>query len=466
MNICFSSIFTITRLQYELGIELARRGHSIFWVTTDPKWTNWLVMRDVDANSILSLNQALNTQLSDDDMDKARALRRRVEECSRHTVIAAHLADRFLNNRRDAEYLERIDLILYQLDEFFRKNQIEVIFGELTNLNDQLTAMLTSYRTNLKYLSPQDMRVPNSRFIIEDSVNSGDLLGQGSLSLDDAKRVVSDFKAANSQPRYFALWNSRTLTTDRPIKSVLSRVSSVFSSQRGALTRHHFWERVKTNLLRAILGRYLCRLFRYDQLPRGTRYVYFPLHVQPESSIDVKGRFFDDQIKLIRDIRRSLASDLLLVVKDHPNFLGQKGWSFYRKIRKLPGVVLLHPHTKNGELIASSEIVFTVSGTAAYEAGLYGRQAIMFSKQFFSSLPSISVCTDMTRLKSQIDIALKKNPPTAAEIVKSLHTILEKSFLGIWADPEFDRQVMERANIINLADGLDSALQEAGERKC
>ena len=61
-----------------------------------------------------------------------------------------------------------------------------------------------------------------------------------------------------------------------------------------------------------------------------------------------------------------LPSDYVLVVKEHPAFLNNliRSSSFYKKINKLPNVMICPTHLKQTEMIEKSKLVLTVNGTA------------------------------------------------------------------------------------------------------
>ena len=56
------------------------------------------------------------------------------------------------------------------------------------------------------------------------------------------------------------------------------------------------------------------------------KFILFPLHVQPEQSIDVAGRPFTDQIAYIKQLAKILPIDIVLVVKEHTHALGSREW--------------------------------------------------------------------------------------------------------------------------------------------
>jgi hypothetical protein len=115
------------------------------------------------------------------------------------------------------------------------------------------------------------------------------------------------------------------------------------------------------------------------------------------------GSYFSDQINLIKIIARSLPCTHELYVKVHPTDVDGKSISFYNDIRKLPSVRLIHFSCDTKSLIPNADLIFTLTGTIALEAGLNALPVITFANNFFNQLPTVYACTEIKRLPSLIN---------------------------------------------------------------
>lgn len=118
------------------------------------------------------------------------------------------------------------------------------------------------------------------------------------------------------------------------------------------------------------------------KIQNNEKFVYFPLHMQPEHTTSVVTPFFTDQISLIRNIARSLPVNYFLYVKDHPSMGTMRYWrerKYYEKILDIPNVRLIHPEVNSLSLNKMSQIVFTINGSASTEAILLKKQVIVFA---------------------------------------------------------------------------------------
>ena len=82
-----------------------------------------------------------------------------------------------------------------------------------------------------------------------------------------------------------------------------------------------------------------------NELPLNEKFLFFPLHVQPERNVDIDAPFYANQIQVIANISKALPVDFKLYVKEHPQ-MNLRHWreiSDYKEIMELPNVKLIHP---------------------------------------------------------------------------------------------------------------------------
>ena len=116
----------------------------------------------------------------------------------------------------------------------------------------------------------------------------------------------------------------------------------------------------------------------------GEKYVYYPLHFEPEIALILYAPFYTNQLAIIRNLAQSLPYDTCLYVKDHVVGRGRRMLSFYKDIAGIPNVKLLNPELDSRELIKGSEGVVTVTGTVGMEAILLKKPVITFGDVFYN----------------------------------------------------------------------------------
>jgi hypothetical protein len=120
-------------------------------------------------------------------------------------------------------------------------------------------------------------------------------------------------------------------------------------------------------------------------------YLYVPLHVIPESSTTILSPYYINETFIIESLSKSVRADQYIVVKEHWSMIGYRPISYYNKIKKLPNVILINPATPllPWDYISNADLVVTISGSAAMEGALIGKNSLVFSDVIFGMLSSV-----------------------------------------------------------------------------
>ena len=114
---------------------------------------------------------------------------------------------------------------------------------------------------------------------------------------------------------------------------------------------------------------------------------FYPLHTEPELTINVYAKEFMNQIEVIRLIANSLPVGTRLLIKEHPATIGRRTMGYYRKLRQIPNTILLKSETPVFEIINRSLMVFTITGTTGLEGIYLKKPVIYFGHVPYSMLP-------------------------------------------------------------------------------
>ena len=160
-----------------------------------------------------------------------------------------------------------------------------------------------------------------------------------------------------------------------------------------------------------------------------SKFVYFPLHFQPERSTLIDAPFYTNQLEVILNVSKSLPVDYKLYVKEHPVQV-LNSWrplSFYKSILEMPNVELLHSSISNDEILKHCSLVIVITGTLGLEAAFHNKPSIVFSETIFSGLPSVHVLKSLTELPDAIRKSLNKKIDLL-DLTKYTNCILDNSF--------------------------------------
>jgi len=248
--------------------------------------------------------------------------------------------------------------------------------------------------------------------------------------------------------------------------------------------RHAYWhlrgyEAARNYYLRDILGMNWRRWSDYRRLSRlatttlkdleGQRFVFFPLHVEPEAALQVISPEHFYQLSAIAALSRDLPAGTKLAVKEHFAAIGRRPADFYDQIAEFKNVVLLDTWELGFDVVRQADAVATICGSAGFEGAIMGKPVVTFGRHnTYNFLPHVSVVADETNLKRHLRDALsaKHDGALAREFgVRFLGAVVAASFDMKQYDyielQDFDPQTVSDA-CDALARGLDISDPEMG----
>ena len=174
-----------------------------------------------------------------------------------------------------------------------------------------------------------------------------------------------------------------------------------------------------------------------------------------ERSLLLGAPYYVNQTEVIRNVAKSLPIDYKLYVKEHPgNVL--RSWRSkeeYEQIMEIPNVVLFHPDFSKEELYKKCTMVFSIAGTAGFEASCYGKPAITLVDVNYSILPSVKVLRNFDELPGLFNELsnLKVNPTHVDQFL----TLFENNISNFdWSD--FSKKMHDKFFAGSIQDAIIS----------
>lgn len=124
----------------------------------------------------------------------------------------------------------------------------------------------------------------------------------------------------------------------------------------------------------------------------GEKFIYFPLHYQPEATTLPMGGFYYDQLLIIKLISFYLPKELCLYVKPHPHRSWFSDERFYLEISKLPNVKLMSDKTNTYDLIDNCKATVAITGTVICESLVRNKPVLMFGYYMWQYAPGVYHC--------------------------------------------------------------------------
>lgn len=327
-----------------------------------------------------------------DTVDRCSALNQPVGDLKFHYNELLRFYKSFFEQRKDITHIFfpttphfPIDIVLYFVSKYFGLK----------------TIILNRVDFNNKFYFKSDWRIAHDfdhKFKYKKTlkIEYKDLLS-------DSKFITTAIEENNTSLRNFK--RRENILTKIIDHVFLVKNTLYYYRNKRLLSPFHFNKRVnvfKVYLL--VLKRYFLnkRLVTYYSrnmtIPNleEKKFIYFPLHFQPERSTDPEGIFFSNQLRAIELIANNLPQNYYLYVKEHPRQfdpihevdlrkLYSRSLKFYSEISNLQNTVLVNINIDSKILIKKSTIVATITGSSGWEAISINKPTIVFGKPWYSN---------------------------------------------------------------------------------
>lgn len=157
------------------------------------------------------------------------------------------------------------------------------------------------------------------------------------------------------------------------------------------------------------------------------KFVYFPLHLQPEMTTSALGGKFCDQILAIERLRQMLPDDYVIYVKENPKqSYYMRDVLFYERLRLLDNVYLVSRRVNTYDLIRKSLFVATITGTAGWEAISGGKCVLIFGLAWYRKMPGVFEYAHDFKLEDILSYRINHS-----DVENAYARLLSRSYKGV-----------------------------------
>ncbi|MGR2736825.1 hypothetical protein ACUY1T_00060 [Billgrantia sp. Q4P2] len=280
-----------------------------------------------------------------------------------------------------------------------------------------------------------------------------------------AQQYLEDYRCTPTLPEY-KIYNDKVRSKNKITKVLYGACrqttkSFVKDGVRGLLSEpvQRHWHATSLAWKRAFYKKDIFKNFA----PDNYRWVYFPLHVDPEASTMVLSPWHTNQVAVIEALAKSLPADAILVVKEHLPMLGVRPKGFYEIISKIPRVVLISPLQKGLWWVKKSSLTVVITGTAALEAIMLRKPALVIGDSPFLSIgDGIMHAPCLSQLHEKVDLALSMKPASDESIIRYLCAVKENSFDWkpsiMWGDYLKHTEAQQKEAVSQFSDHIERYL--------
>lgn len=327
--------------------------------------------------------------------------------------------------------------------EFFDRNEVEAIF--FSNVPHEGLDIILELEARRRGCP---MRICLQTIFADRFLAVSSLEEIGLLPAADAPERLEEARALVAQarrpPMYMKGWLGKALLKSRMrmllrhLLATLCKSNASFWLEAGRALSYERW----------FLGLPKRNGVELERL----KYIYFPLHLQPEMTTSALGGVFADQLLAIEALAARLPEGWKILVKENPKqTVHYRGPAFRARLESIKGVEMAGWGTASLELIRHCQIVATITGTAGWEAICVGKPAVVFGHAWFRNLAGCH------SFNPQIDLAaVAATKFEAIDLEKGLARFLSGCRTGVIDSPytvlvpAFDA----RENVLAVVDGV------------
>ena len=321
-------------------------------------------------------------------------------------LLSAFPADRFLgrfglSERRD---------ILGRMISFWRRlldeHQPRAVVNELVAIEISEVLLIEARARGIRYLAGMNCVVDDYFYWLPDPIS----LSGRHLSLpepDDraialAEAYVEELQAADYRPFYV-----KNLSGRWALKPLLAAIARYLEWQwRIRLAPGFRYEDYREEYGKRLAIAMRAPFHRYDRLEdirQSAEIIFYPLHQEPEATLNYMSEFYADQVATIENILRCLQPHQVLVVKEHPVDKGSLIRSKFMNLRRRSSALYFLPAEVHGrQVLARTSRVVTLTSTVGWEAVATGRIVYVLGQIFYDHFPGVRRIADFNELKAAL----------------------------------------------------------------
>lgn len=319
-------------------------------------------------------------------------------------------SDRFLNGRYDIEDRKKIlgkeiAFISNVLDEY----KPSLILNEFVTIEFMEVLFIEAKKRNIPYKTwmvfpgvHQDLWIsyPFNSLAPQEILNAAPL----PKHYEDARRFVDRIKNKNDKPFYIKVkwlpnWKNIIITFKNLLNSIFN---NYLKNLHGYFNYENYIDINKERLKASI-----CLLYnRYDSLKSLSadyEYIFYPLHMEPETAISYIGECYGNQLMLIDRISHCLGTNQKLIIKEHPQQRGVLLTKKYQALKKkYCNLIFIDAKISSYDIFKKMTCMVTLNGTAGFEALICGKPVILFGYAYYKDCKGVTFCESFWKLKEML----------------------------------------------------------------
>jgi capsule polysaccharide modification protein KpsS len=187
------------------------------------------------------------------------------------------------------------------------------------------------------------------------------------MAEEDAQKFIDD-KIQRKPVIFYETEHRRYVRTP-----LLKKFFTLIKEGNWNIIRAYFVSKWTIQVDRRVKDFYTRIVGTFHSFNKDARYFYYPFNVDAESELYIRNYEYIDQAGVIEKLSAHLPAGYKLYVKTHPGVEGHLSINAYRRLSRLPNVVVLHAKVNSFDVVKSSQGVIIVSSTVGVESYIMGK---------------------------------------------------------------------------------------------
>jgi hypothetical protein len=253
--------------------------------------------------------------------------------------------------------------------------------------------------------------------------------GMPAASRARAEAYLANFRRLKEKPAYFLQWAKPPAMDMKSIRELARLTYLYYVLERGNYILMSPFAAIGGRIKR-LLKTFVFDKKHFQQPIAGEKFVFFPLHYQPEQTTLIWAPYHIDQIASVENIAKTLPIDHRLYVKEHKGSLGRRAIDYYTRLKKIPNVRLIDPYVDSHDLIQNASAVCVLTSTVAWEAMLYEKPVVSLGEAFFNAFDLVIRVRAMDDLPAAFRRALHDFIPDRELLLAFIAAHLDGTYEG------------------------------------
>lgn len=300
---------------------------------------------------------------------------------------------------------------IYSLKIFLLKNRIEIIFGYAVSDSITYGCYKLCKQLEIPYYFLIGAKIQDYFYISSNLNGYPEHSSIQSFNVSESRSLIEKVTKERVSPKYAS---DSSMLANKPI---LKSLQTMFHLLLARLSQGNKYLDVEMPLKKAVIKK-ISQQLSFKELNKlsvsfdgleDKKFIYFPLHLHPETATLIWGRWGHNQIELIKKISRVIPNDCYIYVKEHKVAAGRHKLGFYKDIADLPNVKIIDMNTNSFDISARSIAVATISGTAGFEAICQNKKVLLFGDADYAHLPNVIKCYDFSKMRFNVEKAMTES---------------------------------------------------------